>query len=304
MKVDHYTIDANTVSLGLELAAEVRSADEWLAGSTPSGGEKSLSSPEDESGKDGEREMPEEGSAEPANVRGGLGTKLGSRVALANSCLSLSVFFTCWSAWCPSAWLYDPRPDSDSASDSSRGGELLPSSLNKESRYWANSRTAWLGVPLDSGGTGGRVWDRTLSTSASSNSLSLGVSGVEPVQGATGQDSLLLGTADGWQATDVPEDRREFLPWLAGWSSIVCPSESGEKLTWWVSLEGTSSSGGVGQYGPASPSSRSEPSAASSSVRELSEGFSSGMVASKGKGRLPKQGEPLRAADDRRESKL
>lgn len=92
--MDHYTIDDNAVSLGLGQATEVRSIDIWLVGSAPSAGEKSLSSPEDESGKDGEREMPEEGSAEPAKVRGGLGTKLGSRVALASSCLSLSAFFT------------------------------------------------------------------------------------------------------------------------------------------------------------------------------------------------------------------
>lgn len=93
-KVGSYTIDDNGVSLGLGVAGEVRSADVWLAGGTPSEGEKSLSSPEDESGKDGESEIPEEASAEPANVRGGLGTKLGSRVALARSCLSLSMSFT------------------------------------------------------------------------------------------------------------------------------------------------------------------------------------------------------------------
>lgn len=45
-------------------------------------------------------------------------------------------------------------------------------------------------------------------------------------------------------------------------------------------------------------------SAASSSVRELSDGFSSGMGASKGKGRLPSMGEPRSAAEERRESRL
>lgn len=45
-------------------------------------------------------------------------------------------------------------------------------------------------------------------------------------------------------------------------------------------------------------------SAASSSVRELREGFSSGMGASKGKGRLHSNGEPLSAAEERLESRL
>lgn len=45
-------------------------------------------------------------------------------------------------------------------------------------------------------------------------------------------------------------------------------------------------------------------SAASSSVRELRDGFSSGMGASKGNGRLPNIGEPLSMAEERRESRL
>lgn len=45
-------------------------------------------------------------------------------------------------------------------------------------------------------------------------------------------------------------------------------------------------------------------SAASNSVRELRDGFSSGMGASKGNGRLPSIGDPLSAAEERRESRL
>lgn len=124
---------------------------ECMAGGAPSLGERSLSSSDDESGKEGDKDMPEEGSADPAKVRGGLGTRLGSSVALTRSCVS--------SNWCPSPrhspCPKEPRPDSDSPSDRSRGGELLPSSLNRESKYWANSSTAWLGFPLDS--WGGRV---------------------------------------------------------------------------------------------------------------------------------------------------
>lgn len=45
-------------------------------------------------------------------------------------------------------------------------------------------------------------------------------------------------------------------------------------------------------------------SAASSSVRELRDGFSSGIGASRGNGRLLSIGEPLSAAEERRESKL
>ena len=40
-----------------------------------------MSSPEELSGKEGDSEMPEEGSAEPAKSRGGLGTRLGSNWA-------------------------------------------------------------------------------------------------------------------------------------------------------------------------------------------------------------------------------
>lgn len=45
-------------------------------------------------------------------------------------------------------------------------------------------------------------------------------------------------------------------------------------------------------------------SAASNSVRELRDGFSSGIGASNGNGRLPSIGEPLNAAEERRESRL
>lgn len=45
-------------------------------------------------------------------------------------------------------------------------------------------------------------------------------------------------------------------------------------------------------------------SAASSSVRELRDGFSSGIGASKGNGRPLSIGEPLSAAEERRESRL
>lgn len=45
-------------------------------------------------------------------------------------------------------------------------------------------------------------------------------------------------------------------------------------------------------------------SAASSSVRELRDGFSSGIGASRGNGRLLSIGEPLSAAEERRESRL
>lgn len=41
-------------------------------------GVRSMSSPEELSGKEGESEMPEEGSADPAKSLGGLGTRLGS----------------------------------------------------------------------------------------------------------------------------------------------------------------------------------------------------------------------------------
>lgn len=59
-----------------------------MAGGAPSLGERSLSSSDDERGKEGDKDMPEEGSADPAKVRGGLGTRLGSIVALARSCVS------------------------------------------------------------------------------------------------------------------------------------------------------------------------------------------------------------------------
>lgn len=82
---EHYTIDESVFSSVQRQGLGVRMA--FMAGKAPSPGERSLSSSDDESGKDGDREMPEEGSADPAKVRGGLGTRLGSSVALARSCL-------------------------------------------------------------------------------------------------------------------------------------------------------------------------------------------------------------------------
>lgn len=146
--IAHYTMDASVFSSGRWQGLDVRR--ECMAGRTPSPGERSLSSSDDERGKEGDREMPEEGSADPAKVRGGLGTKLGSIVALARSCLSSNSCPSTRHSPCPK----EPRPDSDSPSDSSRGGEQLPSSLKRESKYWANSSTAWLGFPLDSWGGG------------------------------------------------------------------------------------------------------------------------------------------------------
>lgn len=183
-----YTIEDRVFSSGQRQGLGVRM--EFMAGKTPSPGDRSLSSSEDESGKEGEREMPEEGSADPAKVRGGLGTRLGSSVALARSCLS--------SSCCPfpsSPCSKEPRPDSDSPSDSSRGGELLPSSLNRESKYWANSSTAWLGFPLDSWGGGVRTFSASNCLSAtpwSQSSLSLSV-GWEPTRGLSGAFGVLLG---------------------------------------------------------------------------------------------------------------
>lgn len=144
----HYTIEDSVFSSGQWQGVDVRR--ECMAGGAPSPGERSLSSSDDERGKEGDKEMPEEGSADPAKVRGGLGTRLGSSVALARSCLSSNCCPSPKHSSCPK----EPRPDSDSPSDSSRGGELLPSSLNRESKYWANSNTAWLGFPLDSWGGG------------------------------------------------------------------------------------------------------------------------------------------------------
>lgn len=176
----HYTIDDSVFSSGQWQGVDVRK--EWMAGGATSPGERSLSSSDDDRGKEGDKEMPEEGSADPAKVRGGLGTRLGSSVALARNCLS--------SSRCPSPrhspWLKEPRPDSDSPSDSSRGGEQLPSSLKRESRYWANSSTAWLGFPLDSWGGGveaaGLVSALNCSSTVSSSQSSFSVSeGLEPI---------------------------------------------------------------------------------------------------------------------------
>lgn len=186
---EHYTIDDSVFSSGQRQGLEVRM--EFMAGKAPSPGDRSLSSSDDESGKEGDREMPEEGSADPAKVRGGLGTRLGSSVALARSCLS--------SSCCPlprlSPCSKEPRPDSDSPSDSSRGGELLPSSLNNESKYWANSSTAWLGFPLDSWGGGVRTCSACNCFSAnadSQSSFSLSF-GREPTSGLSGAVGVLLG---------------------------------------------------------------------------------------------------------------
>lgn len=144
----HYTIEDSVFSSGQWHGVDV--LREFGAGGAPSAGERSLSSSDDERGKEGDKEMPEEGSADPANVRGGLGTRFGSNVALARSCLSSNCVPSPKHSTCPR----EPRPDSDSPSDSSIVGELLPSSLNRESKYWANSSTAWLGFPLDSWGGG------------------------------------------------------------------------------------------------------------------------------------------------------
>lgn len=149
-------------------------------------GDRSLSSSDDDGGKDGDKEMPEEGSVEPAKVRGGLGTRLGSSVALARSCLS--------SNCCPfPRHLFspkEPRPDSDSPSDSSRGGELLLSNLNRESKYWANSCTVWLGFPLDSCGGGVDMFALECLSAASrsqfSFSLSIGLGLTCGLRGALG----------------------------------------------------------------------------------------------------------------------
>lgn len=182
----HYTIDDSVFSSGQWQGVDVRR--ECMAGRAPSPGERSLSSSDDERGKEGDKEMPEEGSADPAKVRGGLGTRLGSSVALARSCLS-----SCPSprhSPCPK----EPRPDSDSPSDSSRGGELLPSNLNRESKYWANSSTAWLGFPLDSWGGGVEAAGlvsalncfSAVSSSQSSFSLSIGLEPICGLRGALG----------------------------------------------------------------------------------------------------------------------
>lgn len=145
---EHYTMDDSVFSSGQWQGGDVRR--EWMTGRVASAGDRSLSSSDDDRGKEGDNEMPEEGSADPAKVRGGLGTRFGSRVALASSCLSSS----CWPFPRHSPCPKEPRPDSDSSSDSSRGGELLPSNLKSESKYWANSSTAWLGFPLDNWGRG------------------------------------------------------------------------------------------------------------------------------------------------------
>lgn len=156
---EHYTMDDSVFSSGQWQGGDVRR--EWMTGRVPSAGDRSLSSSDDERGKEGDNEMPEEGSADPAKVRGGLGTRFGSRVALASSCLSSS----CWPFPRTSPCPKEPRPDSDSSSDSSRGGELLPSNLKSESKYWANSSTAWLGFPLDN-------WDRGVEAVSVLNCLS------------------------------------------------------------------------------------------------------------------------------------
>lgn len=186
---EHYTIDDSVFSSGQRQGLEVRM--EFMAGKAPSPGDRSLSSSDDESGKEGDREMPEEGSADPAKVRGGLGTRFGSSVALARSCLSSS----CWPFPRLSPCSKEPRPDSDSPSDSSRGGELLPSSLNSESKYWANSSTAWLGFPLDSWGGGVRTFSACNCFSANPNSQSsFSLSfGREPTSGLSGALGVLLG---------------------------------------------------------------------------------------------------------------
>lgn len=163
-----------------------------MAGRAPSPGERSLSSSDDERGKDGDKEMPEDGSADPAKVRGGLGTRLGSSVALARSCLSSNGCPSPRHSPCPK----EPRPDSDSPSDSSRGGELLPSSLNRESKYWANSSTAWLGFPLDSWGGGveaaGLLSALFSAASSSQSSFSLSIC-LEPICGLRGALGVLPG---------------------------------------------------------------------------------------------------------------
>lgn len=185
----HYTIDDSVFSSGQWQGVDVRR--ECMAGRAPSPGERSLSSSDDERGKEGDKEMPEEGSADPAKVRGGLGTRLGSSVALARSCLSSNCCPFPRHSPCPK----EPRPDSDSPSDSSRGGELLPSNLNRESKYWANSSTAWLGFPLDSWGGGVEAvsaLNRFSAVSRSQSSFSLSI-GLEPICGLRGALGVLPG---------------------------------------------------------------------------------------------------------------
>lgn len=53
-------------------------------------GVKSMSSPEELRGKEADTEMPEDGSAEPAKRRGGLGTRLGSNFARSRISWSLT----------------------------------------------------------------------------------------------------------------------------------------------------------------------------------------------------------------------
>lgn len=185
----HYTIDDSVFSSGQWQGVDVRR--ECMAGRAPSPGERSLSSSDDERGKEGDKEMPEEGSADPAKVRGGLGTRLGSSVALARSCLSSNCCPFPRHSPCPK----EPRPDSDSPSDSSRGGELLPSNLNRESKYWANSSTAWLGFPLDSWGGGVEAvsaLNRFSAVSRSQSSFSPSI-GLEPICGLRGALGVLPG---------------------------------------------------------------------------------------------------------------
>lgn len=182
----HYTIDDSVFSSGQWQGGDVRR--ECMAGGAPSPGERSLSSSDDERGKDGDKEMPEEGSADPAKVRGGLGTRLGSSVALARSCLSSNCCPSPRHSPCPK----EPRPDSDSPSDSSRGGELLPSNLNRESKYWANSSTAWLGFPLDSWGGGVEAGNCFSAVSSSQSSFSPST-GLKPACGLRGVLGVLPG---------------------------------------------------------------------------------------------------------------
>ena len=68
-----------TCPVGVEVRILSVARHSWLL--TPVG-VMSMSSPDELRGKEGETEMPDEGSVEPANNLGDFGTKLGSYCAL------------------------------------------------------------------------------------------------------------------------------------------------------------------------------------------------------------------------------